>query len=118
MAIAKGTLSAALRASGSGPADFRSDVVAGLRNLQGSYAGKKLALVDDRPQVEALWSYPAKAWFPGGPGDPDLRLMRIAIERAEYWDTRSSKMVQLLKMVRAAASGERPHDIGEHREVT
>ncbi|HEX9022304.1 MAG TPA: hypothetical protein VF799_00540 [Geobacteraceae bacterium] len=44
VAVSQGTLSAKLRASGSGPADFRSDIVAGLRNFQGSYAGKKMAL--------------------------------------------------------------------------
>lgn len=78
----------------------------------------RVQLVNDRIEAEKLWSFAAKAWFPGGPADADLRLLRVAVDRAEYWDTKSSKMVQLLKMMRAAASGERPTDIGEHRAVS
>jgi general stress protein 26 len=74
-------------------------------------------LLDDPQRVEALWSMPAKAWFPGGPTDPDLQLVGVTIEHAEYWDVKSSKMMQLFKMAKAAATGRPPTDIGDHREV-
>ena len=74
-------------------------------------------LVDDRAQAETLWSMAAKAWFPGGPGDPDLQLLRIQIHHAEYWDVKQSKVVQLFKLARAAASGKRPRGLGERHEV-
>lgn len=73
-------------------------------------------VVDDAAQTEALWSLAAKAWFPGGPTDPDLQLLRIRVEHAEYWDTRAGKLIQLLAMAKAVASGTRPR-VGVHHEV-
>ena len=73
--------------------------------------------VDDPAKAEALWSTPAKAWFPGGPTDPDLQLIAVRIEQAEYWDVKSSKMTQLFKMAKAAVTGKPPTDMGEHREL-
>ena len=74
-------------------------------------------LVHDRPRMEALWSPMVKAWFPKGIDDPDLGLIRVDIHRAEYWDVKESKPVQLFKMAKAAISGTTPK-LGEHRTVT
>jgi general stress protein 26 len=43
-------------------------------------------LVLDPKKVEELWDSSYRAWFPGGPSDPDLALIRVSVERAEYWD--------------------------------
>ena len=59
----------------------------------------------------------AKAWFPGGPTDPDLALLQVRITQAEYWDVTDSKMVQLAKMAKAAVTGEPPRNMGEHKEL-
>lgn len=74
-------------------------------------------VVDDMAKKEALWSPMAKAWFPGGPTDPDLALLQVSIDHAEYWDVKESKMVQLAKMAKAALTGEPPRDLGEHKEL-
>ncbi|NMM11041.1 MAG: pyridoxamine 5'-phosphate oxidase family protein [Polaromonas sp.] len=74
-------------------------------------------LVEDSGKKETLWSPMAKAWFPGGPTDPDLALMEVRINHAEYWDVKESKMVQLAKMAKAAFTGEPPRDLGEHKEL-
>ncbi|EHL23156.1 pyridoxamine 5'-phosphate oxidase-like FMN-binding protein [Acidovorax sp. NO-1] len=74
--------------------------------------------VDDQGQKEALWTPMAKAWFPGGPTDPDLALLAVRIRHAEYWDVDESKMVQLFKMAKAAITGEPPRSLGEHKELT
>lgn len=71
---------------------------------------------EDRAAIEALFNPMAKAWFPGGPADPDLELVEVHIRHAEYWDVKESKATQLVKMAAAAVSGERP-TLGEHREV-
>ena len=73
-------------------------------------------LVNDQAQAEALWSVASQAWFPGGPADPSLQLVRVRVEQAEYWDVKSSKMVQLLKMAKAAVTGT-PPKMSEHREL-
>jgi general stress protein 26 len=74
--------------------------------------------LDEPARKEALWSSMAKAWFPGGPTDPDLALLAVRIRHAEYWDVKESKMVQLFKMAKAAVTGEPPRQLGEHKELT
>ena len=64
-------------------------------------------VVRDRGKIEELWNPILKAWFPDGPDNPNLALMKVAVEQAEYWDATSNKMVQLVGLVKAAATGER-----------
>jgi general stress protein 26 len=71
---------------------------------------------EDRAAIDRLFNPMAKAWFPGGPGDPDLELVEVHITHAEYWDVKESKVTQLFKMAGAAMSGHRP-SLGEHKEV-
>jgi general stress protein 26 len=80
-----------------------------------SVAGQASAL-EDQAKKEALWSPMAKAWFPGGATDPNLCLLAVKIDHAEYWDVKESKMVQLAKMAKAAVTG-KPPNMGEHREL-
>ena len=75
-------------------------------------------VVEDMAQKTALWNKFAQAWFPGGAGDPDLALVQVNIIHAHYWDVKSSKVVQLFKMTKAAITGEWPRldvDSGEVR---
>ena len=76
----------------------------------------RATISEDRDAIERLFNPMAKAWFPGGPTDPDLELVEVHITHAEYWDVKESKVTQLYKMAAAAVSGERPH-MGEHKEV-
>jgi general stress protein 26 len=75
-------------------------------------------LEHDRVRMEGLWSPMVKAWFPKGIDDPDLVMLRVDVYKAEYWDIKESKPVQLFKMAKAAVTGTRPLDLGEHRTVT
>ena len=70
----------------------------------------------DPALVERLWSPAAKVWFPKGPADPDLALLAVDIEHAEYWDVQESRMTQLFRAAKAALSGERP-TLGQHKTV-
>lgn len=72
----------------------------------------------DRAKAEELWNPMAKAWFPGGLDDPHLALIKVAIEAAEYWDSDASRMRQFYEMAKAAVTGERPVNVGEHHQVT
>jgi general stress protein 26 len=74
--------------------------------------------IDNEVKKVSLWSTAALAWFPQGPDDPDLGLLEVRIDRAEYWDLKSSKMVQLLRIAKAAVTGQRRTSTGEHREVS
>ena len=48
--------------------------------------------------------------------DPNLGLLRIDVERGEYWDPGSSKMVRMLAIAKAAITHSTPRNVGEHRE--
>ncbi len=77
----------------------------------------RAALVRDRAKIRELWSPLLKAWFPDGVDDPELALLRVEVEQAEYWDAPSSKMVQLAGLVKALVTGRSANDIGENRQL-
>lgn len=76
----------------------------------------RASVVVDRAKAEELWSPVHKAWFPQGLEDPQLALIRVDVDHAEYWDTPSSSMVQLFGMAKALATGE-PYRPGENQKV-
>ena len=74
------------------------------------------AVNEDAELKKRLFNPLVKAWFPGGLEDPNLELVEVKINHAEYWDIKESKMTQLLKMATAAVTGH-PPKLGEHREL-
>ena len=74
-------------------------------------------VVEDKAKKRALWSKGVEAWFPQGPDSSDVVLVQVMPQHAEFWDTKSSKLVQLFSYARAAATGKPPRDVGEHRDV-
>jgi len=73
-------------------------------------------LVRDRAKAEELWNPVLKAWFPKGIDDPDLALLRVEVEKAEYWDAPSSRMVRLAGFVKAILTGKQ-YDQGENEKL-
>lgn len=65
---------------------------------------------------ERLFNAMSRAWFPGGPTDPNLELVAVRILYAEYWNIRESKVTQLFKLATAAVTGQ-PARLGEHQAV-
>ena len=74
-------------------------------------------IVEDLARKQRLWNKKAAAWFPGGPTDPDLALIQVQIVHANYWDVKSSKLVQLITMAKADISGHPPRDMTQHGEI-
>lgn len=75
------------------------------------------SLLQDREKIRELWSPIAKGWYPDGPEDPRLALLRVQVEKAEYWDTPSGRMIQLAGFVKAVVTGERLDYAGENEKV-
>jgi general stress protein 26 len=69
---------------------------------------------NDRARIRELFSTPAKAWWDSAE-DPNIRVLVITPEEAEYWDSPGT-LVSYVKMAVAAATGTRP-DLGENRKV-
>ena len=73
-------------------------------------------LARDRQKLEELWSPWFRTWFPQGLDEPNLALLKVDVEKAEYWDPPSSTMVQLYGVVKATLTGKAPQ-AGEHAKL-
>jgi len=73
-------------------------------------------MIRDRNKAEELWSSEAQAWWPRGPQDPSVRVLRVVPEQAEYWDTRGNSITVALKLMAARVTGREP-DLGTNRKV-
>src|SRR5688572_24849621 len=62
-------------------------------------------LVRDREKIDELWKPEFKMWFPEGKDDPDIALLRINLEKAEYWDSPSSTVGYALRFVSSLVTG-------------
>ncbi|WP_029011412.1 pyridoxamine 5'-phosphate oxidase family protein [Azospirillum halopraeferens] len=73
-------------------------------------------LETDRERIKSLWREPLATWFPKGVDDPEIALIRVKVESAEYWDAPSSLMVHAYGYARAKLTGEPPKP-GDHGTV-
>jgi general stress protein 26 len=71
----------------------------------------------DPERAKALWNEEQQVWWPGGPEDPNLLVMKIEPERAEMWDGPASSAVAAFEFARARLTGTKPN-IGEKRKVS
>lgn len=62
--------------------------------------------VNDGAKIKELWNPILRAWFPDGLEDPELTLVKVTVDSAQYWDTPSSKVVQLVGFAKAFLTGE------------
>jgi len=65
----------------------------------------KAFIYKDKSTIENKWSPMAKAWFTEGKDDPNLTVIRVQPDYAYYWDTKSGKVVSLLKIAVGAVIG-------------
>ena len=65
----------------------------------------RASVVDDQAKLEELWNTFAEAWLPGGPEDPNATLIKVDVDKAEYWDSPGSKVASLISFVKAKATG-------------
>jgi general stress protein 26 len=70
----------------------------------------------DKAKIHELWNPMYKAWFPGGEDDPQIRVLRVDVDQAEYWEASDSKIVRSLKYLAAAAT-KGAVDVGSHGTV-
>jgi len=70
----------------------------------------------DREKIEQLWNPVVEAWFPEGKDSPNVGLLFVESDSAEYWDTPGGKVASALAFVKARATGNKP-DVGESEDV-
>jgi general stress protein 26 len=64
------------------------------------------SVVRDTARLEQLWSGRLKSWFPDGKKDPDLALLRVRVDRADYWDAKAATMVHLGGLIKSPLGGD------------
>jgi general stress protein 26 len=74
------------------------------------------SLVQDKEKERQLWNPLFAVWFPKGADDPELALLRVDIQKAEYWDSPGGKMVLLAGFIKALTTHEK-FSPGEHERV-
>ena len=74
-------------------------------------------LVRDRKKIEELWKPEFKMWFPEGKDDPEIALLKVQVEKAEYWDSPSSTIGYALSFVSALVTGKEA-EFGENEKLT
>ncbi|MCO8276084.1 pyridoxamine 5'-phosphate oxidase family protein [Actinoplanes sp. TRM 88003] len=81
-----------------------------------SIAGRAVR-TDNPAKAKELWNPLLKAWFPEGLETPNLTLVKVTGDTAEYWEAaHSSKVLTVLGAAKAAVTGKTP-DAGENETV-
>lgn len=85
-----------------------------------AYAGKgtwvsvagTASVVEDRERMHRYWDRLTDAFTEGGPDSPENVLVKVETDSAEYWggddDGAGNRAAQIVKLVKAAVTGERP----------
>ena len=73
-------------------------------------------LFRDPEKMRELWTPWVEPWFPEGLDDPDLGLLEVTVDDAEYWDAPASKTQRLFGLAKALTSGKTDR-LGEHVKV-
>ena len=73
------------------------------RNLYISASGKA-TVKRDLEMMEEMWHNGLKAWFPEGLDDPQLGLIQVSVEYAEYWDGPDNAVQRMFGFMRAATA--------------
>ena len=64
---------------------FQNDKEGAYLHLSG-----RASVVDDRAQLEQLYTTLQRTWFPLGVDDPNITLVRFDAEQGDYWDSHDS----------------------------
>ncbi|MFL9844007.1 pyridoxamine 5'-phosphate oxidase family protein [Flavobacterium rhizosphaerae] len=65
----------------------------------------KAVIYKDKSHVEDVWTPIAKTWFDEGKDDPEATVIKVIPSDAYYWDTKSGKMISMLKWAAGAIVG-------------
>jgi len=73
-------------------------------------------VVTDAAKKRELWNSVVGAWFPDGPDDDGVVLLKVAADSAEYWDSPGGRIATALSFAKAKLTGE-PYSGGENETV-
>jgi general stress protein 26 len=65
-------------------------------------------VVQDRDFLRNHWKEEWRVWFPEGPDQADLCMIKVAAREAEYWEPKGGKLRVMFDVARGAAMGQTP----------
>ena len=77
----------------------------------------RASVIRDTAKAKEIWKKTDDIWLPGGPDDPNTRVLRVEPITAELWDGPSSAAGAAFEFAEARLTGEKPN-LGENRKVT
>lgn len=72
-------------------------------------------VIDDKAKVDEFWSPIYKAYFPEGKDDPKLRVLKVTVTKAEYWDSPGGIIPTIIGFAQALAG--READLGDNMKL-
>jgi general stress protein 26 len=76
----------------------------------------KASVSRDADCARQLWNDEQQVWWPGGPSDENVRVVRVNPSLGEIWDGPASAATAAFEFAKARATGSKP-DLGENRKV-
>jgi len=73
-------------------------------------------VVTDRQIIRDMWNQTVEAWFPDGPETPEVCLLRVDSESAEYWTSPGGAAATVLQWVKSKVTHSRM-SVGESGTV-
>lgn len=70
-------------------------------------------VVRDDVKLQELWNPTMRAWFPRGRRDPEIALVAVRVERAEYWLVPPTRLSRVFATTKALFTGTR-HTSGRY----
>ena len=96
-------------------ADPRVNVAFGKNPEWVSFAGNA-EVVTDRAKIHEMWNQVVEAWFPDGPDTPEVCLLRVESDSAEYWTSPGGTAATVLQWVKSKVTNSRM-SVGESGTV-
>jgi len=70
----------------------------------------------DQARIDKYWNKFVEVWFEKGKEDPHIRVMKVKVQDAHYWDNKTNKLVTFFKVATSAITGQ-TLDIGREGEL-
>lgn len=95
--------------------DQRVNVSYGSEGSYASIAGHA-SIVTNNEKKKELWSPHVSAWFDGGPTSPEVVLIHVDAQSAQYWNSSSTLLGKAADLTKVLLTGN-PEEMGESREI-
>lgn len=73
-------------------------------------------LSQDRAKIDELWKPMHMAWFPLGKDDPEIMVIKVMVDEAEYWDAPGNALVRSYQLLKAVVT-QGKSKVGDHQKV-